>query len=314
MSDLHTFALNGDAAAIVNLLKSRPNMVNSLAYGRTALHHAAHRGHVDAIRALLICKADPNVMESNNMETPLHIACTNGHTQAALLLCSRGAYGNAKDSHYEWSPLHHATERGDINTVCALLDMNTRCIDGHIAIDIRDKDGFTPLHHAAINGFPDVAIALLDRGANPHAKANNGWSVMHCACRRGLSKLCIKLIQDGVHLNDHDENDKTPLDIAHPTRIDIKELQAISINYWRQIRRKQKEESDIASGKNLYIRPPDKADNKLKHKTRKSIWADEPDISSPTRVVDMGDAALAVMAKKVCDLSPKKLTSSPKKK
>ena len=92
MSDLHTFALNGDAAAIVNLLKSRPNMVNSLAYGRTALHHAAHRGHVDAIRALLICKADPNVMESNNMETPLNSMYKWSYSSCIITLFERSIW------------------------------------------------------------------------------------------------------------------------------------------------------------------------------------------------------------------------------
>ena len=169
--DLHTMALNGDAAGIITLLKSEPTLVNFRAYGKTALHHACHRGHHDAVRALLICGADPNFRDANNQETPLHVACANNFPRVAELLCSRGAKVNLPDGHYQWTALHHAAERGALQTICALLDTEPSARSGYIQIDVRDIDGFTPLHHAAINGFPDVASALIDRGADPHSQA-----------------------------------------------------------------------------------------------------------------------------------------------
>ena len=282
--DLHSLALQGDASGIVRHLQEYPEVVNHRAYGRTALHHACDRGHRDAVRALLICGADPNFLDANHGETPLHIACTNGHTHVALLLCTKGARVNQPDGHYCWAALHHCAERGDVDTTRALLEMEERCIDGHAAVDIVDVDGFTALHHSCINGFPDVAMVLIDHGADATATADNGWTVMHCAARRGLEHLMIGLIGRGVQLNVKDNEGRSALDIAHSTRVDREKVQSISVNYWRNLRRKELEEQDIASGKRLYIKPARIADNKGKSRERKSVWAEEFDLSAGDEV------------------------------
>ncbi len=91
---------------------------------------------------------------------------------------------------------------------------------------------------------------------------------------------CIKLILAGVLINTPDKAGLTPLDIAHETRIDKDELLATSVTYWRQIRRTEKEKKDIAEGKNLYISPPKKADNRKKvSKVRTSVWGEDFDIT-----------------------------------
>ncbi len=315
MSDIHSLALNGDATGILELIQhTRCNpvqLVNSYAYGRTPLHLAAQRGHHDATRALILCRADVNSAEANNGETPLHIACSNGHTSVAMLLCDRGAHINHPDGRYSWTALHHACERGDLSTACALLDREQRCVDGHCVIDSKDRDGFTALHHALINGFPDVAQALLSRGANPQIQAENGWNAMHCAARRGLQQVCLNLIRTGaVTLSMRDKDGNTALQIAHPTRINCDELEEASVNYWRSMRRTEKEQKDIAEGKVLCISPPKKADNKYGKEpssVRKSVWAEEIDLSVPPDEFDdaqdstkpgpkMADMAADVMA------------------
>jgi len=290
MTDVHTLALNGDAAGLLTLVQNSKavhpvELVNSYAYGRTALHHAASRNHYDAARALILCRADVNALEANNGETALHMACCNRATQVAMLLCDRGARINQVDGHYAWTALHHACERGDTVTACALLDRETRCVDGHCAIDAADRDGFTPLHHALINGFPDTADELMRRGANPRARAHNGWTALHCASRRGLMKTCLQFVHMGtVMLNVEDETGHTALDIAHPTRIDREELEKASVNYHRQHRRTDKEHSAVAQGQVLLISPPKKTDNKVKgapSRVRTSAFADEVDLTVP---------------------------------
>lgn len=313
--DLHSLALGGDAAGVVRHLQEFPHVVNHRAYGRTALHHACHRGHYDAARALLICGADPNFLDANHEETPLHIACTNGHTRVALLLCSKGARVNQPDGHYEWAALHHCAERGDVDTVRALLEMEQCSVDGHVAVDLPDVDGFTALHHSCINGFPDVAMVLLDHGANPHAQADNGWTIMHCAARRGLQHLMMGLVGRGVLLSVQDNEGRTALDIAHSSRVDKEKLQALSVSYWRNLRRKELEEKDIAAGKRLYIKPAKIADNKIKSKERKSVWAEDIDLHAPGPIEDVGDAALAMLAAKMqIGKAPKKAAATKGKK
>ena len=119
--------------------------------------------------------------------------------------------------------------------------------------------------------------------------------------------LCEQLVLIGVHLNVRDADDRTALDIAHATRIDHARLQKVSVNYWRNLRRKEKEEKDIREGKNLYVKPPKVEDNKPKEKQmRKSIWADDFDLTVQEEKQDMGDVALQLLAAKTLDMSKKK--------
>ncbi len=108
---------------------------------------------------------------------------------------------------------------------------------------------------------------------------------------------CVKLVLAGVLLNTPDKAGLTGLDIAHETRIDKEELIATSVAYWRQIRRTEKEKKDIAEGKQLYIAPPKKADNKKKvSKVRTSVWGEDFDLSkTEDESIEATQAAVAAM-------------------
>lgn len=54
----------------------------------TALHVAAHCGHVRAAKLLLERKADPNARALNGF-TPLHIACKKNRIKVRPALCCR---------------------------------------------------------------------------------------------------------------------------------------------------------------------------------------------------------------------------------
>jgi ankyrin repeat protein len=56
----------------------------------TALHGAAHRGHIECARLLLDAGGNPNARDING-ETPLHLAARNHDDAMQLLLLSRGA-------------------------------------------------------------------------------------------------------------------------------------------------------------------------------------------------------------------------------
>jgi ankyrin repeat protein len=63
-----------------------------------ALHTAAHRGHLDTMRLLMLYGADVNEVLSNwRSWTPMHFAASKGQVDAMKLLEHSGARSDLKD-------------------------------------------------------------------------------------------------------------------------------------------------------------------------------------------------------------------------
>lgn len=271
--DLHSLCIKGDVKGVIERVKLSPSSVNDLVYGKPALWHAAMRGHKDCVRAMIILGADVNVKETNNGETPFHVACTKGFVDIAMIMCQRNKeVMHIRDSRYGWTGLHHACERGHTELACALVD------HGGAIVDVIDPNGWTPFHHAIICGFPDVADAMYRRGASIHRPTNNGWTALHLCCRKGLMDLAMTMLLDGASINAKDENGETPLEMAHPERIDVKVLYEASVRLNKANRQRDKEMEDLKRGYSMYIKPPKKKE-KYDPSKRKSIWAEEFDLS-----------------------------------
>ena len=115
--------------------------------GMTALLHAARRGHLEAVKALLDGGADFDQV-SGNGATPLVLATLNGQFDVAMLLIERGADPNL------------ATDTDGVSPLFALLQTQW-------AADFVDYP--QPLAHERLEiRHMDVLNALLDAGANPN--------------------------------------------------------------------------------------------------------------------------------------------------
>jgi ankyrin repeat protein len=120
--------------------------------GETALHRAASRGHLQAVRLLLEGGASVDAVDGEGV-TPLVLAAYRGQTDVVTLLLERGAYVNAQEKRNGLSSLSHAVGRGDKELVGVLL--------AHGADpSLKDAEGRTALHRAEANGATDI-VALL---------------------------------------------------------------------------------------------------------------------------------------------------------
>ena len=61
-------------------------------------------------------------------------------------------------------------------------------IDRGADIHAKDEDGDTPLHEAALRGYTEIVIALIDRGTDIHAKNKDGETSLHKAASRGQTR------------------------------------------------------------------------------------------------------------------------------
>ncbi len=152
--DLHEAAASGDAERVRPLLAAEPAGISRLSHdGWTALHLAAHFGHVTIVELLLAAGADVHARSGNRLaNTALHAAAAGGHTDVIATLLRHGADVNARQ-HGGFTALHAAAQDGGAAMVRLLLAHGA---DPALAAD----DGMTPLALARAGNHADV-VALL---------------------------------------------------------------------------------------------------------------------------------------------------------
>jgi ankyrin repeat protein len=70
------------------------------------------------------------------------------------------------------------------------------------------------LHSASIRGHNECLKRLLNDGVNVNEKNNQEWTPLHCASRKGHNECIITLLNAGAYFNDKDNHECTPLHYA----------------------------------------------------------------------------------------------------
>ena len=152
---------------------------------------AAHNGHVDVIRALVVLGADVNAPNKNGT-TAVHMAAHNGHANTIRTLCALGADVNTPDNDGT-TPVFIAAQHGHVDAIKALValgaDVNTPA-----------NDGATPVLVAAQQDHADVIKDLFKLGADMGVTVYEG-DVLGFARSHDNSKAvaCIEKILNKMH-------------------------------------------------------------------------------------------------------------------
>lgn len=129
--------------------------------GHTALHLAARKGCLQALRALIVCTSSVDICDLEG-NTPLHLAAAFGHTQIVLELLGAGAKIDSRDSH-QVTPFMHAARSAQPEML--------QLLGRHGAnIHASDISGNTALHWAAAVGSETCVASLLFSGVNAMRK------------------------------------------------------------------------------------------------------------------------------------------------
>ena len=139
----------------------------------------------DEARALALLDGDPSLLDrrSDDGFPPLGLAIFFRHPALARTLIERGAdVRAAADNAQRVAPVHAAASVGDVETMRLLLD---RGADPNA----RQQQGFTPLHGAAGNGDVEMAKLLVSRGADRHARTDDGKDAAAIAAERGRGEF-----------------------------------------------------------------------------------------------------------------------------
>lgn len=224
-----TAAQSGDVATLAAKLDQHPDLINALA-GRgfakaTALHLAALRGQLDAIRLLIERGADLDAREFPDNAAPLHFAAAYGHLGAVRLLVEAGADVDGKGDDHAVGVLGWASCFNQVHADIAvyLLDHGAMLnIWAAIALDrdddlramiaddkslltaqmTRNQHRRTPLHHAAARNRLRMVRLLLELGADPNAMDATGATPLTTASQeRADPDIIAALLEAGARLD-----------------------------------------------------------------------------------------------------------------
>jgi ankyrin repeat protein len=179
----------------------------------SALHWAAYRNDLDAVKRLLSEGADPNAVNRFGV-TPLHEAATAGNAAMLEALLDAGGDANAAFGEGE-TVLMTAARAGDAASVQTLL------ANGAKPDATESWHGQTALMWAAIENHADVVQLLIDAGANvdrastkhdwvkisysegnvPKTRDLGGLTALQFAAREGSVESVEKLLAAGADPN-----------------------------------------------------------------------------------------------------------------
>jgi hypothetical protein len=161
---LPMLVLMGLSAALVQVIATAPSMAAKAKASLderddqldTALHRAAARDDLKALRRLLHRGADMNPRNIHGW-TPLHVAAHANSVKCATALLDSGAEIEPQTYMDSATPLHVAAANGHTDAVAILLDRGA-------AVNATVSSGATPLDIARRYGYPDTARALRTAG------------------------------------------------------------------------------------------------------------------------------------------------------
>jgi ankyrin repeat protein len=202
---------NQNLVEVRRLLRAGANVNYKGSLGKTPLHCACNRGHVQVVNEL---RGHGTFIEAkdNHGGTPLHVAAMWGHFAVVNEVRGHGTFTEAKDND-GCTPLHLACHKGHLAVVNELLsptdsngttpstigERKSRGVD----IEAKTNGGNTPLHFSSYRGHLAVVKALLSGGANILVANNEGELPIHEAVDYEKSAVSKCLLQQLYTITHH---------------------------------------------------------------------------------------------------------------
>ncbi|MBN2181513.1 MAG: ankyrin repeat domain-containing protein [Sedimentisphaerales bacterium] len=168
---IHKAAYKGDLKKVKKIIDRKPNQINVQdVLGKTPLHFASSKGHIEIVEFLLNNDADVDT-EMFTGDTPLMIAARyarDGKYETIKTLLEHGANVNHKNEDGR-TVLHEAAMYSGKEVINLLISYGAD-------VNARDEHQSTPLHQAAMLNNIEAAKALVENGADIFAKNYHDYS------------------------------------------------------------------------------------------------------------------------------------------
>ncbi|XP_062857926.1 ankyrin repeat domain-containing protein 6b [Trichomycterus rosablanca] len=143
-------------------------------YGRTPLHLAAYKDHIEVVKILLKAGCDLDIQDDGD-QTALHRAAVVGNSDVISALIQEGCALDRQDKDGN-TALHEVAWHGFSQSVKLLVKAGAN-------VHAKNKAGNTALHLACQNGHAQSSKVLLLGGARPDIKNNVGDTCLHVSAR-----------------------------------------------------------------------------------------------------------------------------------
>ncbi|XP_078398534.1 ankyrin repeat domain-containing protein 6b [Cetorhinus maximus] len=174
-------------------------------HGRTALHLAAYKGHIDVVRILLKASCDLDIQDDSN-QTALHRAAIVGNTEVISALILEGCALDRQDKDGN-TALHEACWHGFSQSVKLLVKAGAN-------VHAKNQAGNIALHLACQNGHSQSSRVLLLGGSRPDIKNSMGDTCLHIATRYNHVTIIRILLSAFCSVSEKNQAGDSPLHIA----------------------------------------------------------------------------------------------------
>ncbi|XP_043542655.1 ankyrin repeat domain-containing protein 6b isoform X3 [Chiloscyllium plagiosum] len=174
-------------------------------HGRTALHLAAYKGHIDVVRILLKASCDLDIQDDSE-QTALHRAAVVGNTEVISALILEGCALDRQDKDGN-TALHEACWHGFSQSVKLLVKAGAN-------VHAKNQAGNLALHLACQNGHSQSSRVLLLGGSRPDIKNSMGDTCLHIATRYNHVTIIRILLSAFCSVSERNQAGDSPLHIA----------------------------------------------------------------------------------------------------
>ncbi|XP_068565136.1 ankyrin repeat domain-containing protein 6b isoform X2 [Cebidichthys violaceus] len=194
----------GQADNVVQLI-NKGAKVAVTKYGRSPLHLAAYRGHIEVVRVLLRAGCDLDIQDDGE-QTALQRAAMVGNSDVINALIQEGCALDRQDKDGN-TALHEASWHGFSQSVKALVKAGANA-------HAKNKAGNTALHLACQNGHAQSSKVLLLGGSRPDNKNHAGDTCLHVAARYNHVAVIRILLGAFCSVSEKNLAGDTPLHVA----------------------------------------------------------------------------------------------------
>ncbi|KAK2856667.1 hypothetical protein Q5P01_005402 [Channa striata] len=163
----------GQADNVVQLI-NKGAKVAVTKFGRSPLHLAAYKGHIEVVQILLKAGCDLDIQDDGK-QTALHRGAMVGHRDVIRALIQEGCALDRQDKDGN-TALHEVSWHGFSQCVKLLVKNGAN-------VHAKNKAGNTALHLACQNGHAQSSKVLLLGGSRPDSKNHGGDTCLHMAAR-----------------------------------------------------------------------------------------------------------------------------------